>query len=79
MKKILLNGSICLTILVAALSTTPPHSVQAYDEISGTQVWTTPRTIHSDIVIKDDGNLTIQTTLTFNCSRFRGTKRKWYE
>jgi hypothetical protein len=68
MKKIILNGLICLSILAGALAITPPQSVQAYTEISGTVVWTTPQTISSDIVVLSGGKLTIKSTLTMDCA-----------
>ena len=68
MKKIFLNGFACLTILAALLSISPSLPVQAYTEITDTQVWTTPQAITTDIVVTGSGNLTIQTTLTMGCS-----------
>lgn len=67
MKKRFINIILSIIILVTTLVTTPPSSVQAFMEITGTEVWTTPRNISTDVVIRDTGSLTISTSVVFGC------------
>jgi len=69
MKNSIANSILVIIFLFTLLVGTPPRSVQAFTEISDNQVWTTPHTINSDVVITSTGSLTIRsTTLTFACN-----------
>jgi hypothetical protein len=67
MKITIRNSALVLMLMTTWLAGFPLRSVQAYTVIDTPQVWNTPQTITSDIVIEDGGSLTIQTTLTFEC------------
>jgi hypothetical protein len=66
MKRTVTNLILSLFLLISALAIPAHRPVQAFTVISDPTVWTTPRTITSDVVVT--GSLTIQTTLTIACS-----------
>jgi hypothetical protein len=68
MKRSVLNLGLIVIVLASMLSVTSTQTVQAYTVIGDTQVWTTPQAITTDIVVANTGYLTIQTTLTMDCS-----------